>query len=113
MKESKIGSILALIGGILTLVGALAILVIGILVGVYGSSIDGANGDATAAVVIVIFLFIALVVLGVLKIYASRMMTVPHRTMNGGILALVTGILSGGDLLAIIGGILGIVEGGK
>jgi len=52
------------------------------------------------------------VVHGVLQIKAAKMMKDPTRTKNGGILALVLGVLGGG-LLALIGGIIGIVQGGK
>jgi type IV secretory pathway ATPase VirB11/archaellum biosynthesis ATPase len=38
---------------------------------------------------------------------------VPATTKKGGIIALVVGILTGGDLLAIIGGVFGIIQGGQ
>jgi hypothetical protein len=41
------------------------------------------------------------------------MMLDPKKTFSGGLIALIVGILSGVDLLAIIGGIIGMVQGSK
>ncbi len=40
-------------------------------------------------------------------------MKVPETTRKGGVIALIVGFLTGGDLLSIVGGILGMVSGGK
>lgn len=106
MTESKVGSILLLIAGILTLVGAVIVLIIGLVLGSFGE-------DAAVALIIFVVLFFVLLITGVLKIYAAQMMKDPKRTSSGGILGLVVGIISGFDVLAIVGGILGIVDGGK
>lgn len=106
MAQSKAGSILLLISGILTLVGALILLIIGLFLVPFGT-------EARIGAAIILIFFVVLVVAGILKIYSSQMMKDPRRTTNGGILALIVGVLSGIDILAIVGGILGIVEGGK
>ena len=113
MMESKAGSILLLISGILTLIAALLILIIGFVFAFFSSNTEGARGDSTIAAVFLLILFVVMVALGILKLYAYSMMKDPKKTVKGGIIALVTGILSFGDLLAIIGGILGIVQGSE
>jgi hypothetical protein len=105
--ESKAGSILALIGGILTLIVSLILLIAGIafLAG-YG------EGDTTIGGIAFLVLFLIVLILGILKIVASNKMKKPETTRGGGILALILGIITS-DLLTLIGGIIGIVQGGK
>lgn len=104
--ESKAGSILLLISGILTILISLIVLVLFLFIrpssDLFGFSLG-----------IFIFFFILILIIGGLKLWASKLMKNPETTTKGGIIALIVGILSAGDLLAIIGGILGIVQGGK
>lgn len=112
--ESRTGRILLLISGILTLVGALFLLIIGLFFAFFSSSFAGGEEtEVMIMVVVFLVLFVVYVVAGILKLYASKMMRDPKRTMNGGILGLIVGVLSGFDVLAIVGGILGMVDAGK
>ena len=111
--ESKVGSILLLISGILTFILAFILLLLAILVGFFSASLPGeVEGNPMVAFVVLIVIFAVAVIIGILKLVASKMMKDPDRTTNGGILALVVGII-GTDILAIIGGILGIVQGSE
>jgi hypothetical protein len=109
--ESKTGSILLMISGILTLLISVGLIIFSILVFagvVEGGGIGGSFGG--------IFLFVigmVILIFAPLKFWASRLMKNPATTSKGGVVALIIGILDGGDLLSIIGGILGIVQGGK
>ena len=62
-----------------------------------------------------IFLILAIIVLGIgfLKLYASKLMKDPKKTITGGLIALIVGVLTGPDVLCVIGGIFVIVDGEK
>lgn len=63
---------------------------------------------------IMFFIFSVLIfILGALKIYAANLMKYPSTTTKGGIIALITGLMGGFDILAVVGGIIGIVQGEK
>jgi cytochrome c biogenesis protein CcdA len=108
--ESKAGSILALIGGILQFLSAAILLIIGIMAAVSAGNQLGGVGVAFGAVYIV--LGVVWIVIGILAIKAYSWMKVPETTKKGGITALICGII-GGNILTLIGGILGIVDAGK
>lgn len=108
MAESKAGFILALIGGILTIFGGLWWLVgAGALTALYASMGIGWLGGIGLVGGILYIIF------GALSIVAGVMMKHPEKVKTGGILALIFGILSGFNILTIIGGILGLVAAGK
>ena len=108
--ESKVGSVLLMISAIITLLISIGIVVLSILVfsGVIGGERSVALRGTLLLVIGVILLIFAL-----LKFWASGLMKNPATTSKGGIVALIVGIINGGDLLSVIGGILGIVQGGK
>ncbi len=118
-KKSTAGSILTLIGGILTLVGAGVILLGALLlffvptifINAYRMRIWFNSPNLAGAFMLVFFLLVLL--LGIFKIYAARLMKNPKTTLKGGIIALVLGIISFWDILSFIGGIFGIVNGSK
>jgi FlaA1/EpsC-like NDP-sugar epimerase len=103
--ESKAGSILLLISGILTIIAGLVAFVFFLIAAPSG-------GGNALSWILILFLVVAIVI-GALKIWTASLMKNPETTKKGGIIALILGILTGGDLLAIIGGILGIVQGSK
>ncbi len=106
--ESKAGFILALIGGILTVLGGLWWLIgAGALSTLYASMGLGWLGGLGIVGGILYLVF------GALSIMAAVMMKSPEKVKTGGILALIFGILSGFNILTIIGGILGLVAAGK
>jgi len=113
MAKSKAGSVLLLISGILTLAVALVILLIAFFVLFFGAEVGEVNGEPIFGFAVLIVLFVVSLLIGLLKLYSAGMMKNPKRTVNGGILALVLGIVSFGDWLAIIGGIIGIVQGNE
>lgn len=105
--ESKTGSILLLISGILTIVlSAIAIFYYSLVSNLFGS-------PGGISIGLIVLLFIVILVIGILKLYTSKLMKNSKTTVKGGILALVLGIVTGIDILAIIGGIFGIVQGRK
>jgi len=104
--ESRIGSILLLISAIITFIlGGLMLLITFII-----PFIPDAEGDGI--ILAIIFGVIAVLILGVgvVKLWASRLMRNPEKTSFGGIIAIVAGVISGGDMFAIIGGIVGIMQ---
>ena len=108
--ESKAGSILLLISGIIT--SLVVLLVFGLAIAIpFLPNEEGTNPLFASLILGVIG--VVLLVLAILKFWASKLMKDPLTTSKGGIVALVVGVINGGDLLAIIGGILGIVQGGK
>jgi hypothetical protein len=109
MKESKAGSILLLISGILTILVAIGSLVFSILF--ISISPDVSADFITIGLFLIGFVFF--LASGILKFWASKLMKKPETTYKGGIVALIVGILNGGDLLSIIGGVLGIIQGEK
>jgi len=108
--ESKAGSILLMISGIITLLIALGLIIFSILV--FAGVVKG-EGNATFGGVFLLVIGVIILIFAFLKFWASGLMKNPVTTSKGGVVALVVGILNGGDLLSIIGGILGIVQGGK
>ncbi len=112
--ESKAGPILLLISSIITFFFAAFALLVLILMIFSPSSIENfpTKGNLpTIITIIYFFIFVFILVLGMFKLWASKLMKNPKTTTKGGIIALVCGILSLGDILAIVGGILGIAQG--
>ena len=107
--ESKAGSILLLISGILTFLVALGVLIFAIALPFLPNT-QTDNPWLGFAVLLVIAIFLGII--GFIKLHASKLMKDPLTTNKGGIWALVVGILTS-DLLSIIGGIIGLVQGGK
>ncbi|MEK6818875.1 MAG: hypothetical protein AABY10_02985 [Nanoarchaeota archaeon] len=105
--QSKTGSILLLISGILNLIGTLFFLIFFFF---FFAVTDGSQTAIFIALFIIFLVFY--LASGLLKLYSARLMKSSKRTKNGGILGLVLGILTF-DVLAIIGGILGIIDSGK
>ena len=112
--KSEVGSIFTLIGGILTLIGAVVLVFIGIIILSLSSLGDKIGGELPTYVVgwVLIAVFVLLVVAGILKLYASKLMKDKKTTLKGGILALILGIVVS-DLFSLIGGIVGIVQGSR
>jgi len=112
--ESKVGSILLLISGILTILISLIPLIFIVLLIVSPGSVSS-PGDQSPMVgaFILLAIFIVLLIFGILKLWAFKLMKSSETTSKGGVVALIVGILNGGDLISIVGGILGIVQGGK
>lgn len=110
MRESKAGHILLLISGIITLLISIGLIIFSILV--FAGVVEGEGSVALGGTILLVFGIVALI-LAILKFWASRLMKVPETTHKGGVIALIVGFLTGGDLLSIVGGILGIVHGGK
>ncbi len=117
-KSSTVGSVLTLIGGILTLILAAVLFFASIiLMFVPSIRINSPEGEILlqapflfAIIAFAVFAFVLIV--GLAKLYSAKLMKVPKSTLKGGVIALVAGIISS-DLLSIIGGILGIVQGSK
>jgi len=83
--------------------------------------IKGPELSSTAAGIIFLIAGILMFCLSLLEFYASKLMKnsetttkggIIETTTKGGIIGLICGILNS-DILAIIGGILGISKGGK
>jgi len=108
--ESKAGSVLLMISAILTLLISLGFIVFSILV--FAGVMDG-GGNTTLAGSIFLVFGIVILIFSLLKFWASGLMKNPATTSKGGVVALIIGVINGGDLLSIIGGILGIFHGGK
>lgn len=107
MGESKPGFILGLIGGI-----------IGILVGILMMTLGGAFfaflEEMTALVGgLYMGLGIWYLITGALVIWFSTWMKDPKKCRLGGIWTLVFSVIGSGGILGLVGGILGIVQGGK
>ena len=108
--ESKPGFILALIGGILTIIMGIFWIAGASLFSAY-LAVLGLKGMGWLAGVNVI-VAILYIIFGVISIVAGVEMNHADKVKSGGIMALIFGILSG-NLLTIIGGILGLVAAGK
>jgi hypothetical protein len=121
-KASRPGYILTLIGAVITLVFAFLLLMAGIALLVGEEQIEQLImeqqavqelGWTLAAVNWAVWIgFIVVLVVGLLKLYAASMMTVPRTTLNGGIFALILGVVVS-DIFSLIGGIFGIVHGSQ
>lgn len=112
--ESKIGSVLALISGILTIIVSVILFIVAMLFILAPSILPGKmEGNPVVLGLFLLFGFAVALVIGLIKLWVSRLMKNSETTTKGGIIILVVGIIGGGDLLAIIAGILGIVQGGK
>ncbi len=111
---SKAGSILTLIGGILTLVFAIVILFVGLVVlGLDSVSDKIGRGVPLDFLTLILFsVFVFLLIGGILKIYASRLMLNKKTALKGGIIAIIFGVIIS-DILSLIGGIIAIVQGNK
>ena len=106
MKSSKPGYILALIGGILGIFMSIIFLVL-FLVAFSFAEVP------VASIWIIVLIFVYLATTGGLTIWGGTLMRDPKTTEKGGIIALIFSVIGSGNILGIVGGILGIVEGGK
>ena len=104
------GVVLLMISGILTLLVALGLIVFSVLV---FTGIAKGEGNMVFGGTVLLIIGIIVLIVAFLKFWASKLMKNPITTSKGGVIALIVGIIGGGDLLAIIGGILGLVQGGK
>jgi uncharacterized membrane protein len=108
--ESEIGSSLTVVGGVLWLIFALLF-----IFSALGFVIYAALNDSVELITYgVIFLIsgIVLVIFGTFGIKAGKWMKDVEKVKKGGIASLVLGIL-GLNILAIIGGIIGLVDSKK
>ncbi|RMD67241.1 hypothetical protein D6817_02085, partial [Candidatus Pacearchaeota archaeon] len=95
---------------IITLLVGLGIILFSILI--FTGVVSG-KGNVTSAGSFILIIGIIISLFSLLKFWASGLMKDPLTTSKGGVVALIAGILNGGDLLSIVGGILGIVQGSK
>ena len=111
-KKATVGFILSLIGGIIILVGAIAVLALG-----SAFSSTGVVGAAELGSLFVVSGAVGLIS-GILVIVSSILIHKPGKETIGGILAIVfslVSIIGGGGffiglILALVGGILGLVK---
>lgn len=102
IMQSKTGEILLLISAILTFIAGL-----GYTIFSFVTSGAGFLNPLLVLALVLITLFAGA------KFYVSRMMRDPMKTRRAGVHAIIIGIIGGFDPLAIIGGIIAIVQGGK
>ncbi|MDO8508971.1 MAG: hypothetical protein Q7S27_04780 [Nanoarchaeota archaeon] len=109
---SKAGSILTLIGGIITFVISFLFLLVGIVVLSVASLYDKIGTQLAPGLIagILILIFICLLIAGILKIYASKLMMNKKKVVKGGVIAVVTGAFTS-DIFALSGGIVALVQG--
>lgn len=114
MRDSRAGYVLTLIGGVLTLLLSLCFFILSIVLFTGGTILEYFLGSFTIPVNIIGFLsllvFAVVLVLGILKIVAARMVRHPSKTFNGGLMALIVGIITS-DPFSLIGGIFGVIQG--
>jgi len=119
--KSKVGFILTLISGIITLVFGVFIMLLVVFLLLGSSQIEQIlidenlgeyMGNINLVIVIVSFASTIVVFIGSLKLYAARLMNNADTTVTGGIWAIVLGAITS-DVLTLVGGIFGVVQGGK
>ncbi len=112
MTKSEAGFILALIGGILGIISGIILAAGGgFMVTMYEAmGISAITGAVTALWIVLGILYI---IFSVLMIFGGLWMRDKRTCKKGGLFALIFGILGGVNILAIIGGILGLVAAGK
>jgi hypothetical protein len=103
MAKSTVGFVLTLIGGILQILGSIALFGMATLVAAFIPSFLTKLGFVLPVV---------LLVCGIISIWASTMMNKEdgNKVKNGGIIALIVGILGGLNILVIIGAIVALVQ---
>jgi len=106
--ESKAGSILLLIAGIIGIIGSIVVLITELIFFFFA---DGAE-QGVFVIVVSLILFIVILIISLLKLKASKMMKDSFKVKNGAILGLLLGIFSL-DIIAIAGGIVGIIQAGN
>jgi len=102
--ESKVGRILLIISGIIHLIIVGAVLLVFLIIFAIAPS-------EIPPLVIIIIIIVALIFifLGIFKLICAKWMKNPKTTFRGGLAALIAGVFTG-DIIAIIGGIFGIVN---
>jgi hypothetical protein len=114
--ESKPGFILALIGGIITIICGILWAAGASFFGLFFGALVRALGASGTGVGLLaginLILAILYVVFGVISVIAGVEMKHAGKVKTGGIMAVIFGILSG-NVITIIGGILGLVAAGK
>lgn len=116
--KSTVGFVLALIGGIMSIASGISSLIQSFVAYYFPEIVKNipnlAVGDSKNLLLGGVIGFIWLVLMGILAIIASVKMTKKNNELvkQGGILALIAGILSI-NLLIIIGGAVGIGQAGK
>lgn len=108
MAASKAGSVLLIIAGIINAIITLAVF----LVGVAALPILSGFLFELTGLAVAIYLLIFLITLGVtiLSFYCAKWMKNPSTTFQGGLVALVLGVLTG-NLFSLAGGIVGVIHG--
>jgi len=109
--ESKTGSVLSLVGGILQFIVAGGALILGLVIFI-GALIEGNIWVALISGGLAFTWGVISVIVAIFSVKAAKLMRNSSTTTKGGIMALIAGII-GGNLITIIGGILGIVDGNK
>jgi hypothetical protein len=116
--KSLVGMILGLVGSIFSLIFAVILAILSIFVILGKNALVEYNLSeelislASSLGFWMVFLAIWFLVMGVLGIIFSSMMNQPLKTRKGGIFCLIFGVLSI-NLFLILGGIMGIVSGGR
>jgi len=112
--KSRAGFILLLIDAVIAFIGAFFFLLGTIILFVSPSFLDiNINGSISYLPAIgALLLLILLVIIGLLRLYSAKLMNNSRTTTTGGIVAIVLGVVSF-SILSLIGGILGVVAGGK
>ena len=107
MVKSKTGFILSIIGGVADIFFALLFLFVLIMAAKIGKPYAGAE-----KIFIIVVIFVG-ILFGILMIIGEILMNKKEQVKKGAIIALVSGILSGGNLFGIIGGAIGLSDAKK
>ncbi len=112
--KSKTGFILALIGGILSfLMGIFWVSIVLVGKSFWGMDVlKAASTQSSWFLGVWIIVAVCYIVSGIVSVIAAFMMKNPKKVKTGGILALIFGLL-GGNILTIVGGIMGLVASGR
>lgn len=115
--KSDTGSLLTKIAAIINFVAAVIVAVIGIVIATLGSMFLKETRIAPLLLgLILIIVAIVVLILGLLELRAADKMKNPKTARNGAIWAIVLGAITIGNIsgiLALIGGIIGIIDADK
>ena len=113
MTKSIPGYWLALIGGILGIIGGIGLLFGGGILATFYSAMGIPFFSKAIAAIASVVLGIIHIVFSALVLMGGIWMKKPETCKKGGLFALIFGVLGGFNILAVIGGILGLVAAGK
>ena|SRR3989344_406604 len=105
--------VFTLIGAVISFIFSGILLILLTLFLIIPTLIDGIGEHVYVVDGFLFIIFSALLIVGILKIWAYQLMLNRKELFKAGLVTLISGIVVGPDIFAVVGGILALVESEK